>query len=95
MGSLDNLALLSQPCLVIPNHQGDVTLWLQNCGDEEMEIPRCTAIGFLENLANDTFNEIFVVDEKNRKKRHQRINPSQKQCQMKKKDNFWGKTRFF
>jgi hypothetical protein len=29
-----------------------------------MEIPRCTAIGFLENLQIDTFNENNVADEK-------------------------------
>jgi hypothetical protein len=29
-----------------------------------MEIPRCTAIGFLVNLQNNTFKEIYVLDEK-------------------------------
>jgi hypothetical protein len=29
-----------------------------------MEIPRFTAVGFLENLQNHTFKEIFAVDEK-------------------------------
>jgi hypothetical protein len=29
-----------------------------------MKIPRCTAIGFLENLQNDAFKEIYAVDEK-------------------------------
>jgi hypothetical protein len=29
-----------------------------------VEISRFTAIGFLENLQNDTFKEIYVVDEK-------------------------------
>ena len=28
-----------------------------------MEIPRCTAIGFLENLRNSTFNEIHQINE--------------------------------
>jgi hypothetical protein len=41
--------------LVIPYHQGDVTIMLQNYGDVDMEIPRCTAIGILENLQSDTF----------------------------------------
>jgi hypothetical protein len=35
----------------------------QNCGDVDMEIPRCKAIGFVENLQNNTFKEIYVVDE--------------------------------
>jgi hypothetical protein len=32
-----------------------------------MEIPRCTAVGFLQNMQNSTFNEIYVIDEKNEK----------------------------
>jgi hypothetical protein len=28
-----------------------------------MQIPRCKAIGFLENLQNNTFNEIQVIDQ--------------------------------
>ncbi len=28
-----------------------------------MEIPRCTAIGYLENLQNNSFNEIYEIDE--------------------------------
>jgi hypothetical protein len=31
---------------------------------EILEIPRCTEIGLLESLHNNTFNEISVVDEK-------------------------------
>jgi hypothetical protein len=29
-----------------------------------MEIPRCTTIGFLDNIQNDMFKESYVVDEK-------------------------------
>ena len=63
IGNPDYPALFSQPGLVIPNHQGDVTVILQNCGDVDMEIPRCTTIGYLENLQNNAFNEIYPVDE--------------------------------
>jgi hypothetical protein len=28
-----------------------------------MEIPRCMAIGFLNNLQNNTFNEIQAIDQ--------------------------------
>jgi hypothetical protein len=28
-----------------------------------MEIPRCTAVGFLENLPNNTFNEVQAIDQ--------------------------------
>ena len=63
IGNPDYPALFAQPGLVVPNHQGDVTLLLQNCGDVDMEIPRCTAIGYLENLQNKSFNEIYAIDE--------------------------------
>ena len=56
IGNPDYPALFSQPGLVIPNHQGDVTIKLQNCGYVDMEIPRCTTIGYLENLQNNAFN---------------------------------------
>jgi hypothetical protein len=49
--------LFSQPCLVVPNHLGDVTVLQQNCGDIDMKIARCTAIEFIENLQNDPFKE--------------------------------------
>jgi hypothetical protein len=50
-------------CLAVPNHQGDITILLQNCVGVDMEVPRCTAIRYLEKLQNNTFKEI-VVDEK-------------------------------
>ena len=31
-----------------PNHQGDVTIILQNCSDQDIEIPRNTTLGYLE-----------------------------------------------
>ena len=37
-------ALCAQPGLVVPDHQGDVTIMLQNCSNVDMEIPRCTAM---------------------------------------------------
>ena len=64
IGNPDYPALFSQPGLVVPNHQGDVTILLQNCGDVDMEIPRCTAIGYLENLQHNSYKEIYAIDEK-------------------------------
>ena len=64
LGNLDYSALFLQPGLVVPYHQGDVTILLQNCSEVNIEIPRCTAIGFLENLKNDTFKKMYVVDAK-------------------------------
>jgi hypothetical protein len=55
VGNPEHPALFSQPGLVVPNHQGDVTILLQNCSDVDMEILRCMAVGFLENVKNDTF----------------------------------------
>ncbi len=63
VGNPDFPALFSQPGLVEPNHQGDVTLILQNCSDVDIEIPRCTAIGFLKNLQNDNFKQIQAIDQ--------------------------------
>jgi hypothetical protein len=54
----DYPALFSQPGLVVPNHQNDVILLLKNCSDIDMDIPRCTAFVFFENLQNETFNQI-------------------------------------
>jgi hypothetical protein len=48
VGNPDYPALFLQPGLVVPNHQSDVTIIMQNCGHVDMEIPRCTAIGFLD-----------------------------------------------
>ncbi len=64
IGNPDYPALFSQPGLVIPNHQGAITILLQNCGDADMEIPRCTAIGYPKNLQTNSFNEIYAIDEK-------------------------------
>jgi hypothetical protein len=47
VGNPDYPAIFSQPGLVVPNHQADFTMLLQNC-DVDLEIPRCTAIGFLK-----------------------------------------------
>jgi hypothetical protein len=58
VGNPDYPALFSQPGLVVPNQKGDVTILMQKCSDVDMEIPKCTAIGFLENLQNETFKEI-------------------------------------
>ncbi len=53
IGNIDHPQLFAQPGLVIPDHQGDMTIMLQNMSDVDIEIPRCTTIGFIENLNND------------------------------------------
>jgi hypothetical protein len=67
VGNPDYPALFLQPRLVVPNIQGDFTILLQNCSDVDKEFPRCTTIGVLENLQNDTFKEIYEVVEKKMK----------------------------
>ena len=37
--NLDFPMLFAQPGLVVPNHQ-DVTIMLQNCSDQDIEIPK-------------------------------------------------------
>ena len=36
---------------------------LQNCSDQDIEIPRNTTLGYLENLRNKEFNNISVIDQ--------------------------------
>ena len=36
---------------------------LQNCSDQDIEIPRNTTLGYLENLKNKEFNNISVIDQ--------------------------------
>ena len=36
---------------------------LQNCSDQDIEIPRNTTLGYLENLKNKEFNDISVIDQ--------------------------------
>ncbi len=76
IGNTDYPALFSQPGLAVPNYQGDITILLQNCGDVDIEIPRCTAIGYLENLQNKSFNEIYAVDEQKIEDEAAKTNPS-------------------
>ena len=64
IGNPDFPQIFSQPGLVTPNHQGDVTLILQNCSNQAIEIPRGTSLGFIENLRNTEFGEILKLDEK-------------------------------
>ena len=59
IGNLDFPMLFSQPGLVVPNHQGDVTIMLHS--DQDIEIPRNTTLGYLENLKNKEFNKISVI----------------------------------
>jgi hypothetical protein len=79
-------AFFLKPRLVVPNHQGDVTIHLQNCSDVNIKIPRCIAIGFLENLQNDTFKEIYVVDEKKREEKVSKDKPIPKLMSIKDKE---------
>ena len=64
IGNPDFPQIFSQPGLVTPNHQGDVTLILQNCSNQAIEIPRGMSLGFNENLRNTEFGEILNLSEK-------------------------------
>ena len=59
--SLDFPYLFAQPGLVSPDHQGQIMILLQNCGDEDITIPRCSNIGYIENVKNPCFDEISEV----------------------------------
>ena len=45
IGILNFPMLFYQADLVVPNHQGDVTIMLQNCLDQDIEIPKNTTLG--------------------------------------------------
>ena len=53
--------LFAQPGLVSPDHQGQVMIILQNCGDEAVTIPICSNIGYIENVNNPYFDKISEV----------------------------------
>ena len=36
---------------------------LQNCSDQDIEIPKNTTLGYLENLNNKEFNNISMIDQ--------------------------------
>jgi hypothetical protein len=86
-------ALFSQPGLVEPNHQGDITLLLQNCSGVDVEIPRCTAIGFLENLQNDTFKQIQAIDHNQLEKEMAKDKPAPAPMSKEDKGKFLDKIR--
>ena len=50
VASMDFPCLNAQPGLVSPDHQGQVMIVLQNCGDEDIIIPRFSNIGYIENV---------------------------------------------
>jgi hypothetical protein len=93
VGNPDFPALFLQPGLVVPNYQGDVTLLLQNCSDVDIEIPRWTAIGFLENLQNETFKQIQAIDQNQLEKEISKDKPAPAPMSNKDKINFLNKIK--
>ena len=63
IGNLDFPMLFAQPGLVVTNHQDDVTIILQNCSEQDIEIPRNTTLGYLENLKNECLNNISLINQ--------------------------------
>ena len=68
IGNLVFPMLFAQPGLVIPNHQLDVTIMLQNCSDQDIKIPSNTTLGYLENLMNECFSNISLFTKKRSKR---------------------------
>ena len=58
VASLDFPSLFAQPGLVCPDAQGYEAIMLQNCGDSGITLPRCTNIGFVENLNDPQFEKL-------------------------------------
>jgi dUTPase len=57
--------LFAKPGLVSPVHQGQVMMILQNWGDEDMTIPRCSNIGYNEIVKNPYFDNISEIKSNN------------------------------
>jgi hypothetical protein len=47
IGNIYHPQLFAKSGLVAPDHQGDVTIMLQNMSDVDIELPRCTTLGLL------------------------------------------------
>jgi hypothetical protein len=88
VGNIDHPQLFAQPGLVIPDHLGDVTIMLQNMSDVDIEIPRCTTIGSIENLNNEYFGKISPIDQEDTQQRLSKDLPLPNLCQKKSKKNF-------
>ena len=52
-----------------------VTIMLQNCSDQDIEIPKNTTLGYLENLKNKEFNNILLIDQEKVKKDFSHVAP--------------------
>ena len=50
------------PGLVVPNHAGHVTMLVQNCSPVDIEIPRGTVMGELENIHQEKLTPLNEVD---------------------------------
>jgi hypothetical protein len=58
IASMDFSCLFAQPGLLSPDHQGQVMMILQNCGNEDFTIPKCSNLGYIENVKNPHFDNI-------------------------------------
>jgi hypothetical protein len=58
----------------------------QNMSDVDIEILQCTTIGFIENLKNDYFKEIYQIDQKSAQQKFLTTFPCQNPCQKKQED---------
>jgi hypothetical protein len=61
------IASMEFPCLLAqlgpesPDHQDQMMIILQNCGDEDITLPRCSNIENIENVKNPYFDQICEV----------------------------------
>jgi hypothetical protein len=74
--------------LIIQDHQGDVTIMLQNISDVTIEIPQCTAFGFIDNFKNDYFKEISQIERGSAQQKFSENLPLPKPLPWKSKKNF-------
>jgi hypothetical protein len=61
---MDFLCLFAQPGLVSPDHQGQAMIIIQSCNDEDITIPSCSNIGYIEHVHYPYFDKISEVKTK-------------------------------
>jgi hypothetical protein len=65
---------------------------LQNMSDADIKIPRCTTFGFIENLNNDYFKEIFPINQESAQQKFSEDLPLPKPLSREKQEEFLAHT---
>ena len=87
---------MGPPGIVVPDHQGNVNVNLQNCGDTDVYIPRGSLIANVENSAINEpklAKDLHLNAEKLQKQFGDRARPNPKPLNQKEKEEFLAKAK--